>query len=231
MYFISVIVPTVQKNLKIFYKLISLLNNDDAVDEIIIINNIQKSLPKKFNLSKVKIYNSKENMYVNGSWNVGISMIKNNVFLIINDDILPVENFCTKIMQTSILESNSTGLVGIDNNFICNKDKEDVTDIDIPNTPNNYRISFDSLDRHLFTGDWGSAFWGKKENYYQIPDDIKIIYGDNYLLYKNLNNNKKNYIMKGLPFNHIHSLSSSSHEYEKIVCNDCISAEKYMPIY
>jgi GT2 family glycosyltransferase len=98
---ISVIIPTILKNPKVLLKLINLLSDDVAVDEILIIENSGKGLYFPPN-DKIKIYNSKENLYVNASWNLGISMIKNERFLIINDDILPVKNFCSLILDSEI---------------------------------------------------------------------------------------------------------------------------------
>ena len=62
---ISVIIPTILKNPKVLLKLINLLSNDIAVDEILIIENSGNGLYFPPN-DKIKIYNSKENLYVNG---------------------------------------------------------------------------------------------------------------------------------------------------------------------
>ena len=42
------------------------------------------------------------------------------------------------------------------------------------------------LVEYLHVGNWGSAFFGTKKHYFIIPDKFKIIYGDNYLLLKNV---------------------------------------------
>jgi hypothetical protein len=78
------------------------------------------------------------------------------------------------------------------------------------------------------TGDWGSAFFGRKKNYYRIPDELKIIFGDNYLLYSNIQNAKINYQVSGLPFNHIHSQSSAAPEFGGIVSSDIQNSAKYV---
>ena len=201
------------------------MNNDKAVGEILIIDNSGKGLFFPPN-SKVKIYNSKENLYVNPSWNLGISMIENERFLIINDDILPVENFCSLIMNSGILEQEKTGLVGINPSFINQNSRETTTDITIP-VSDKSKISFLEMPRILGTGDWGSAYFGKKSSYYEIPDDLKIIYGDNYLLKMNQAFGKINYKISGIPFNHIHSMSSASPEFSKIIGSDIANSKKY----
>ena len=77
------------------------------------------------------------------------------------------------------------------------------------------------------TGDWGIAIFGKKSNFYTIPDDLKIIYGDNYLLYQNHQNYKQNYSLSNIPFNHIHSSSSASPEFSHIISQDIFNSKKY----
>lgn len=222
---ISVIIPTIQKRIKVTLKLVSILNNDDAVSEILIIENSGTGLylpPNK----KIEIYNSPENLYVNASWNLGISKIKNERFLIINDDILCCPNFCSMILESRILERNDTGLVGLHPHYIIQNDRYMVSDIEIPYC-NDTILSFNPMYNFMNTGDWGSAFFGKKSNYYTIPDDLKIIFGDNYILKKNLDNGKINYQICGLTFNHIHSLSSASSEFSEIIGNDIANSRKY----
>ncbi len=217
---ISVIIPTVQKNIKVLNKLLNLLARDSAVGEIVLINNaIMQFVPMKQTKNKLKILNQQENLYVNQSWNLGIEKISNNKFLIINDDILCCEKFVSKILRTGILDKPETGLIGLDNRYIKHYEVN-TKNIDVPDSCKEGDISFTQMLNHFYTGDWGSCFWGKKENYYIIPDGIKIIYGDNYLLYKNLQNGKKNYSISGLKCNHIHSLSSSSNEFGDVVCED-----------
>jgi glycosyltransferase involved in cell wall biosynthesis len=123
---VSVIIPTIQKNTKVLAKLANSLSADEVVDEILIINNIEKEL--KTNIPKVKILQQEKNLYVNASWNLGISCIKNNIFLIINDDILPCPNYCSLIYNSGILNREDTGLVGINNAFI-NQMPKDIEDL------------------------------------------------------------------------------------------------------
>ena len=223
---LSVIIPTVQKNLRVLYQSLGILQNDDVVSEIFIINNFDKELCVPPHLKKVRIYHPEENLYVNKSWNIGIENIENERFLILNDDIVGCEYFCSKVLETNILEDEKTGLVGLSGTYI-NQYSNKTVKLKTPVINEQDIVSFIPLTRYLHTGDWGSAFFGKKSSYYEIPEDIKIIYGDNYLLYQNQINNKINYEIKGLPFNHIHSLSSASKEFSPIVCLDIANSKKY----
>ena len=223
---ISVIIPTILKCTKVLLKLVNILVNDIAVSEIIIIENSGKGLYIPPN-EKIKIYNPKKNLYVNPSWNLGISLIKNERFLIINDDILCCKNFCSKILNSGILENENTGLVGINPVSIVQYDRAAVSDIEPPKEKFE-TIQFTPMPNYMCTGDWGSAFFGKKSNFYTIPDDIKIIFGDNYILKKNLDAQKINYMISGTQFNHIHSLSSASAEFSNIISNDIKNSKKYL---
>ena len=84
---VSAIIPTVQKNLSVLLLLVSSLCEDSVVDEILIINNINR--PLESHNSKLKILQQEKNLYVNASWNLGVESARNDIFLIINDDILP----------------------------------------------------------------------------------------------------------------------------------------------
>ena len=224
---LSVIIPTLQKNLTVLKKLVQILLDDDIVSEILILNNAIKKLKFNEKSDKIKIITPKENLYVNKSWNLGIKEIKNDLFLIINDDILPVQNFCSKIVNSGIFKRQNTGLVGINPNFIMQYSRETVSDIDIPPDTNNF--FFLHLPRYKHVSDWGSAFLGLKSNFYEIPEDLKIIFGDNFLLFKNILNKKMNYQITGLPFNHIHSLSSADEEFSSIIKSDIECSAKYLP--
>ena len=223
---LSVVIPTILKNVSVLLKLLNILNHDDSVDEIIIINN---SLDKNLYLSgsKIKIHTPEQNLYVNKSWNLGVSLAKNENVLIMNDDILCVDNFCTCVLKTRILEKEDTGLVGIDNCFIKNYDRENTANIDRPELTTDLEIRFYPLNRDFKTGDWGSAFFFKKKNWYNIPEDLKILYGDNYILKKNMENNKINYRISGAPFNHIHSLSSGDSKFKDTVIDDIAKSHAY----
>lgn len=219
---ISVIIPTIQKNIKVLESLLSSLLTDEVVGEILIINNAERMLV--IPSDKVRVLNQKENIFVNASWNLGVELVGNDIFLILNDDILPCENFCSKIYNSGILNNESTGLIGLDNSFIKNVPRS----TKLLNKPEGLgEPCFTELSNYFNTGDWGSAFFGRKQNYYRIPEELKIIFGDNYLLYKNLKNGKKNYSIGNLYFNHIHSLSSASPEFREIVKNDMDNYKKY----
>ena len=220
---ISVIIPTVQKKLKVLATLIKLLSEDRSVDEILVINN-KPEVPLDLSGDKLTIYTPKENLYVNPSWNFGVSKIKNENFALLNDDMLVCKDFCKKIEESDIFNNETTGLIGVSPSVIKLFDETEYT---LPEIPAETKAAFTPLRRYLSTGDWGNAIFGKKKNFYQIPDDLKIIYGDNYILYKNQINNKINYSITNLTCLHLHSVSSGSAEFSPVIRDDIINSKKY----
>ena len=147
---LSVIIPTIQKKPMVLEKLVGLLDKDESVTEILIINNRAES-PLEFESGKVKIYSPLVNLYVNRSWNLGISMIRNKNFLLLNDDMLPCYDFCSLIVNSSVFYLPDTGLIGISpasiNQFYY------VNDIDIPERKEKDGPVFSKMDKYMNTCD------------------------------------------------------------------------------
>lgn len=220
----SVIIPTIQKKLEVLNTLLGLLLQDTAVGEIIVINNKPEAPLVINNSDKIRVILPAENLYVNPSWNLGISEIQNENFALLNDDMLVCSGFLSAVLTSDIFHDGQTGLLGADVHDI--RQFYDTDYIEIPE-PYAEQPVFTPLKRHFHTQDWGIAILGKKKNYYTIPEDLKIIYGDNYLLYKNLQNGKINYQISGMPFNHIHSSSSQDKRFSLIVRDDLKNYRKY----
>ena len=211
----SIIVPTLQNgNPEILKHLLDVLNSDSAVGEIILIDNSRKGYDTK-NLNKVRLITPKKNLYVNPSWNLGISMAQYDYFGILNDDLIIPINLCEKIMEK--FEKEYLGLTGLSNaiknvgtaalNF-CEK-----------NTPIE-SLDFDILEQRTDVTYWGSAIFGKKQDYYEIPTNIKIWCGDDYLFYMNKKNQKYCYQILTDKIFHIHSTTTSLRNWYKIKKND-----------
>lgn len=226
---LSVIIPTIQSKLKVLNKLLTIFEQDSVVDEIILINNAQNEFVPTVPIKKLKIHNQTKNLFVNPSWNLGIQLMRNDYFLIINDDILCPHNFCSLIMSGDVLDKEDTGLIGIYHWQMKFYDLN-ADDMDIPTYSNNSPVKFIPFDYYMGTGQWASAFWGNKKNYYQIPDELKIIFGDNYLLKQNLEAGKKNYFARNIIFNHISSSSTSKinlYDINNRTNNDFTFAKEY----
>jgi len=219
---VSVIIPTIQKNLTLLNMLVEVLLADKSVSEIFIINNKIDTPLKLQDDKKIKIYTPKENLFVNASWNYGISQIKNENFALINDDIIICKNLCTNIITSDIFNYENTGLIGLDMDSVTMIKLDEIKDIKPAEFNDNYSL-IPTFFYH-YMEDWGSVIFGKKKNYYKIPDLIKIICGDNYLLFKNLINAKINYKISGITTYHCHSLSSNAPEFNSVVDSDSINS-------
>ena len=221
---LSIIIPTVQKCLRILDQLTSTLVRDEVVDEIIIINNLPDN-KLEFSKDKIRIITPEKNLYVNASWNLGVKEAKNDNIALINDDILICNDFCSMVVNSSIFNNQKTGLIGGTNRTLKNIPSDGV--YPIPQVDNKYNLDFRILENHLGTGDWGITIFGKRQNFYKIPEDIKIIYGDNYLLYQNKLNGYSNYYIANAPILHMHSPSSASSEFSHVIHSDIKEQAKY----
>lgn len=161
----TIVIPTLWKSNRI-HKLLRDLIGSEFVDEIILIDNAGKFFEYYEALDKVKLVQVEENIYVNPAWNLGVELANNDLIALVNDDI----NFNPNIfgvIDASIL--SYVGIIGMgEGNYKDVIDKEKGSYIDIWKPGVN---------------DWG---WGcmilfNKKNWIDIPDDIKIWYGDNFI--------------------------------------------------
>lgn len=216
----SVIIPTLQKNINILGKLVTLLDNDKSVEEIIIIDNTGKDFDEKFYSlsSKIKTIINNKNEYVNPCWNKGVKISRNEYFALFNDDVIISNNFCLNVLKN--FKSN-TGLIGISKDVVVNVS---------PNACNN--IKFDnkkpkikqSKIRNEF---YGIVMFGRKQDYFKIPKDMKVWCGDDYLFYMNKKNGRKNYKITNCQIYHMHSLTSSLPIFDEIKQNDVEIMKRY----
>ncbi len=211
---VSVIIPTVLKCPKVLAACVEAFHRDEAVGEIIIIKNTQEDLPSDFPfLGKVQVILCAENLYVNKSWNFGRLISQFDIIALVNDDLIPEENQISRILEKGWLDDAQTGLLGIDIFATIGIDKE--------NFHPNANFAPQNLERKELPltdgiGDWGSFIIGRRECFYDIPEDLKILWGDHYLIRKNMMNGRTNYIIKNLRCQHIHSCSCMSPEFHEI---------------
>ena len=157
----SIVIPTLWKSNRT-KKLLSDLQECEYVDEIIVIDNTLTSFSDT-QIGKMRVVSFGENIYVNPAWNWGIHNAKNASVALINDDI----NFNPNIFEV-ITEDvlNQFGIIGMgEGNY------------------KSLNISGDPILEVWKPGinDWG---WGcfimlNKKDWIDIPNNIKIWYGDN----------------------------------------------------
>lgn len=200
----SVIIPTIWKS-NVICRLIENLSKSDLVGEIILINNNENN-EKLISNPKVKEYKFK-NLYVNPSWNFGVSISNYDNICICNDDILfNIDIF--KYISNNIQDR----IIGVDkDSYLIQKDNE-------------YTLS-KTLIRNK---GWGCLIFMEKKNYKNIPDDLKIWFGDDWIIKNNI---EKIYKLSGLSIksniNEIGGSSSSNTEFKDIIDNDITNSIKY----
>lgn len=217
----SIIIPTMQKDVEILNKLIFELDNSNLVDEILIIDNSTKGFLS--NSKKVRVIVPKKNLFVNPAWNLGVREAKNKIVGIFNDDILLPLNFIEEV-NNFIQKTPDFGIIGLDSTYMRNYEKKD-----FETYPNNSKLTFRPFKKTIYTEYFGSAFFIKKENYYEIPKNIKVWCGDNYLLKKNLDSNKINYEIIGAEIKHLKSMTVGNKKFEKICEKDVYNYAKINP--
>ena len=166
----SIIIPTLWKSNRL-HKLLFDLIKCDYVDEIILIDNADKFFEYYEALDKVKLVQVEENIYVNPAWNLGIKIAKNDLIALVNDDI----NFDTNVfgvIDENVL--NQFGIIGMgEGNY-----KEQIDDSKGP--------YLDVWQPGVNDWGWGCMILLNKKNWIDIPEDIKIWYGDNIIKDVNL---------------------------------------------
>jgi hypothetical protein len=157
----SIVIPTLWKSNRT-KKLLSDLEASEFVDEIIVIDNTLSDTTDN-TIGKIRKVSFGENIYVNPAWNWGIHHAKNAFVALINDDI----NFNPNIFEViddNIL--NQFGIIGMgEGNYkSLNIDGDPILEVWQPGV-----------------NDWG---WGcfimlNRKYWIDIPNNIKIWYGDN----------------------------------------------------
>jgi glycosyltransferase involved in cell wall biosynthesis len=159
----SVIIPTLWKSDKI-KPLIQSLIDCELVNQIIIISNERNELEDRFMFfdEKILVYSAKENFYVNYSWNWGVNLAKNKQVAILNDDILIDTNVFSFLND----KLEDVGVVGMCFENYALKQSVSMNLTDVVERPYGF----------------GCAMFIHKSNYVDIPFDLKIACGDDYLI-------------------------------------------------
>ncbi len=194
---LTVIIPTLQKN-PLLPLLLRNLHDDVHVKEIIIIDNSGQGL--SFPSGKMKVLALEENIFVNPAWNLGMQHCNTEYWCLMNDDIMISPQFCSLVL--SLLEP-SMGLVGIMGDFVKSVDLQKYKYPIVPAE----KIYLREMNHLCYW--FGIAMFGHRNSYVPIPEELKVFYGDNYLLHVNRTQGKLCYAICGQELYHLGSLSSS----------------------
>lgn len=158
----SVIIPTIWLSDKI-HNLLSDLNQSENVGEIILIDNTGEfNLKITTHIPKLRVISKGKNIYVNPAWNWGVSEAKFENLCISNDDV----NFDTSVFDF-IKNHIDKGVIGqwTGNYYMGNSSK-------------NFNLE-KIQDR---PSGWGCLFFLKKKNWVDVPNNLKIACGDDFLI-------------------------------------------------
>lgn len=169
---ISIIIPVINQIGLTEQLLCGIYNNISLLKEIFLIDNGSKDnytdLIKKFNNPNITYIRNKNNIGVNPSWNLGISLSTGKYISILNNDIIINKSFFSKISDT--FENNSNiGIV-------------------VPNTVSTKYIESDNNSPEIrkISKREGWAFTIRKEitdKIPPIPKELNKCFGDDYLFY------------------------------------------------
>lgn len=189
----SIIIPTIWSIPHYTLELVKNLVNCELVDDIIIIDNMhEKYISKKaYTHEKVNHVVMDSNIFVNPAWNLGVSLSKNEHIIICNDDVI-IEP--TKVLKLLLKESNKWDAAGLGPDSYKH------------NTGGN--INLTNVTERTFG--WGCFMAIKKSKWVNIPEDIKIFYGDDFII--KTNEKVKNI---NVPFKVKTKMSSSSSDFSR----------------
>ena len=214
---VSAIIPTLWKAKDFTDHLVEVLIEDKSVGEIIIIDNAPTDF--FYDNKKVVTLKQEENIYVNPSWNLGVEESDSDKFIIFNDDIIIPYNF---VSQLEYLLTEDKGIVGIDARGV----------IQVESFSRN-NITF--LDREvtlksIVNRNWGFgiAFGGHRKSYHKIPENIRVWFGDDYLVQMNKELGKINYVVDDLPIFTKMSATSDLEEFNVIKDIDRLMYDRFV---
>ena len=158
-------------------------------------------------------------MYVNPSWNVGIEESDYDKFIILNDDIIIPYNFVSSLEG---LLTEDKGVIGIDSKAVIAIDgftNENITFLDRKITLKSIRMR-----------DWGFGIViaGNKKSYHEIPENIRIWHGDDYLVQLNNEVAKTSYVIDNVPIFTKMSTTSDLPEFEEIKNIDALMYDRFI---
>lgn len=200
----SVVIPTMWRSNKIF-KLLEDMQASEFINQIVLIDNEPSLKPDLSKFNKIQYYTENKNIYVNPAWNKGVELSNNELICICNDDIIfNVNNMFKWILKNT----KHLGVIGVYGDSFNGPTSED----GVAEIKTDYQIL-----RHIMGGHFGCLMFIKKSNWVNIPDQLKIYYGDNWIT----THNRPVYVFR--PKDGIESekhVTSSDKSFLKIIKND-----------
>jgi hypothetical protein len=182
---IDIIIPTMLLSDKdIFSYTLSELDASPHVQKIIVLDNTKdKKFKDNFSCQKLDLIENGKNIYVNPAWNLGMSRVNSDHYIILNDDILCHRNIF-KIANEYMTKNQNLGILTFKTvqNMPIEKYKEAM--IDLIEKKSNITLSIPNNRIGWF-------MCGRKKDWVDIPNSLKIWFGDDYIYMLARMKNKK----------------------------------------
>jgi hypothetical protein len=213
---VSAIIPTLWKAKEFTDHLVDVLIEDKSVGEIIIIDNAPADF--SYDNEKVVMLRQEENLYVNPSWNLGVEEADYDKFIILNDDIIIPYNF---VFELESMLTPDKGIVGIDAASVIKVDNfssKNITFLD-------RKIDLKPIKERSWG--FGITLAGHHNSYYKIPENIRIWYGDDYLVQMNNKKGRVNYVIDDIPIFTMMSVTSDLEKFNEIKNIDALMYDRF----
>ena len=196
----------------------------DKIKKIIIIDNDFNRRPDSEILKskKIKIINYGRNIYVNAAWNKGIENASDDLVCICNDDIRVDELAISLVSEFESINPEAVDLIGVSNDAETKCFGISPFEIDLTK---NLGLQAGGL--------FGVAMFIRKKKYKNIPKDLKVWFGDDFLArsYKNVYTISPIKFLGGMSST-ITSLRNEGEEIDEIIKEDIkIWRKKYLKKY
>lgn len=193
---ITITIPTMW-NFEPFLDFISDLVELNIISKIIIINNNRQKTPQHtvLNHHKINLIDVEKNIYVNPAWNLGVQLSDTEWVCIMNDDLIFDAKIFYKILT---LQDSNVGAIGLNSGKI-----------EFGQTPvTTGEINFEPYTNQNCQG-FGELIFIKKSTWVDIPEEIKIAFGDNFIFDSHYFKGRQNYFMSNMFHYHAVSLTST----------------------
>lgn len=162
----SILIPTLFKSKRIT-PLVEAFERHPLVNEVIVLDNTG-GIPG-YRDGKLTVIEGSRDNYVTRSWNILVSYAKSEYYALLNDDILIDPGVLDEILEH---DWNIPSIIGLDyDNIVTNPADAYPTIKPLP------------IDEPMPYG-FGQALFGKKSQWPEIPEYLKIWCNDNYLASK-----------------------------------------------
>lgn len=208
----GVVIPTLQRS-PLLGDLLVALSAEPLVDQIVVVNNATTELPHSG--PKISIISPGENIYVNPAWNAGVRAVSTPLLCIANDDL----KFDTSLfhharrwlrLPVGIVAPAENAFRGVERGLL--RDNPPVTGR--PRLRPAYRR----------TEGFGTLMFMRRSNYVEIPSELRICFGDDYLFNQQRH---RNAVFSGFPIDTPMGTTSSSAEFVQLFDED---RERYLAL-